>query len=156
MSEKIATFAAGCFWGVEAKFRKLDGVIDAVVGYTGGNVENPTYRMVCTTETGHAEAVRITYDPDKISYEKLVRVFFDLHNPTTPNRQGPDVGSQYRSVIFYQDEEQRQTAEKVKKELDQSNKYRSPIVTGIVPADDFFEAEEYHQRYYEKQGFWRG
>lgn len=156
MSEKKATFAAGCFWGVEAKFRKLDGVIDAVVGYTGGNVENPTYRMVCTTDTGHAEAVQITYDPDKISYEELVRVFFDLHNPTTPNRQGPDIGSQYRSVIFYHDEEQRQTAEKVKNDLDQSNKYNSPIVTGILPADDFYEAEEYHQRYYEKQGFWRG
>jgi len=155
MSEKKATFAAGCFWGVEAKFRKLDGVIDAVVGYTGGNVENPTYRMVCTTETGHAEAVRIIYDPDKISYEALVRKFFDLHNPTTPNRQGPDIGSQYRSVIFYHDEEQRQTAENVKQELDQSNKYNNPIVTGILPVEDFYEAEEYHQRYYEKHSFWR-
>ena len=155
MSEKKATFAAGCFWGVEAKFRKLDGVNDAVVGYTGGNVENPTYRMVCTTDTGHAEAVQITYDPNKISYETLVRKFFDLHNPTTPNRQGPDIGSQYRSVIFYHDEEQRQIAEKVKKELDQSNKYNSPIVTGILPVEDFYEAEEYHQRYYEKHSFWR-
>lgn len=155
MSEKKATFAAGCFWGVEAKFRKLDGVIDAVVGYTGGNVENPTYRMVCTTDTGHAEAVQINYNPDKISYETLVRKFFDLHNPTTPNRQGPDIGSQYRSVIFYHSEEQRQTAEKVKKELDQSDKYNSPIVTGILPVEDFYEAEEYHQRYYEKQSFWR-
>src|SRR6056297_3098204 len=154
MSEKKATFAAGCFWGVEAKFRKLDGVNDAVVGYTGGNVENPTYRMVCTTETGHAEAVRIIYDPDKISYEALVRKFFDLHNPTTPNRQGPDIGSQYRSVIFYHDEEQRQTAENVKQELDQSNKYNNPIVTGILPVEDFYEAEEYHQRGYEKHSFW--
>lgn len=155
MSEKKATFAAGCFWGVEAKFRKLDGVIDAVVGYTGGNVENPTYRMVCTTDTGHAEAVQITYDPDKIGYETLVRKFFDLHNPTTPNRQGPDIGSQYRSVIFYHSEEQRQTAEKIKNELDQSKKYNNPIVTGILPVEDFYEAEEYHQRYYEKHSFWR-
>lgn len=155
MSEKKATFAAGCFWGVEAKFRKLDGVIDAVVGYTGGNVENPTYRMVCTTDTGHAESVQITYDPDKISYETLVRKFFDLHNPTTPNRQGPDIGSQYRSVIFYHSEEQRQTAEKVKNELGQSKKYNNPIVTGILPVEDFYEAEEYHQRYYEKNSFWR-
>ena len=155
MSEKKATFAAGCFWGVEAKFRKLDGVIDAVVGYTGGNVENPTYRMVCTTDTGHAESVQITYDPDKISYETLVRKFFDLHNPTTPNRQGPDIGSQYRSVIFYHSEEQRQTAEKVKNELGQSKKYNNPIVTRILPVEDFYEAEEYHQRYYEKNSFWR-
>lgn len=155
MTEKKATFAAGCFWGVEANFRNIPGVIDAVVGYTGGDVENPTYKMVCTNETGHAEAVQIRYDPEEITYEALVRAFFDLHDPTTPNRQGPDVGSQYRSAIFYHDEQQRKIAEKVKEELNQSGKYRYPIVTGIVPAETFYKAEEYHQRYYAKHSFWR-
>lgn len=155
MSEKTATFAAGCFWGVEASLRKIPGVIDAVVGYTGGEVENPTYRMVCSNKTGHAEAVQVKYDPDKINYEDLVQVFFDLHDPTTPNRQGPDVGSQYRSVIFYHDEEQRKIAEQVKKDLNQSGKYSYPIVTAIVPADNFYKAEEYHQRYYAKNTFYR-
>lgn len=155
MNHKTATFAAGCFWGVEANFNKLPGVIDTVVGYTGGEVENPTYRMVCSDKTGHAEAVRVIYDPDQIAYADLVRAFFDLHDPTTPNRQGPDVGSQYRSVIFYHDEEQRKTAEQVKSELDASGKYRYPIVTQIVPADEFYKAEEYHQKYYAKDHFWR-
>jgi methionine-S-sulfoxide reductase len=155
MSEKRAMFAAGCFWGVEASFNKIPGVVDTVVGYSGGNVKNPTYHMVCSGATGHAEAVQITYDPDKISYEDLVKTFFDLHDPTTPNRQGPDVGSQYRSVIFYHDQEQRQVAEGVKSELDGSGKYRDPIVTQIVPAQDFNEAEEYHQDYYAKHKFWR-
>jgi methionine-S-sulfoxide reductase len=155
MNHKTATFAAGCFWGVEANFNKLPGVIDTVVGYTGGEVENPTYRMVCSDKTGHAEAVRVIYDPDQIAYADLVRAFFDLHDPTTPNRQGPDVGSQYRSVIFYHDEEQRKTAEQVKSELDASGKYRYPIVTQIFPADEFYKAEEYHQKYYAKDHFWR-
>jgi len=150
MTNKIATFAAGCFWGVEASFKKLPGVIDTVVGYTGGEVENPSYRMVCSGNTGHAEAIRITYDPDKITYKDLLKAFFDLHNPTTPNRQGPDVGSQYRSAIFYHDEGQHKTAEETINELDQSGNYRYPIVTQIVPADDFYEAEEYHQNYYDK------
>ena len=155
MTEKKATFAAGCFWGVEAKLRKTPGVIDTVVGYTGGEVENPTYRMVCTIDTGHAEAVQVTYDPDQISYENLVRVFFSLHDPTTPDRQGPDVGSQYRSAIFYHNEEQRKIAQKVKDELNQMDEYQNPIVTEIVPAGDFYKAEEYHQQYYAKHSFRR-
>ena len=150
MAEKIATFAAGCFWGVEAKFRKLPGVIDTVVGYTGGDVENPTYKMVCSHKTGHAEAVQVTYNPDEISYEVLVRSFFDFHNPTTPNRQGFDIGSQYRSAIFYHNQKQAEIATKVKEELEQSGGFRRNIVTQIVPIDDFYRAEEYHQRYYEK------
>jgi peptide-methionine (S)-S-oxide reductase len=153
MTEKTATFAAGCFWGVEASLRKIEGVTDTVVGYTGGEVENPTYKLVCTNTTGHAEAVQVTYNPDQIPYEDLVRAFFDLHDPTTPNRQGPDVGSQYRSAIFYHDEEQREIAESVKEQLNDSGKYRYPIVTEIVPAGDFYKAEDYHQRYYAKHSF---
>lgn len=153
MTEKKATFAAGCFWGVEANFRNIPGIIDAVVGYTGGDVENPTYHMVCTNKTGHAEAVQIRYNPDEITYGELVRAFFDLHDPTTPNRQGPDVGSQYRSVIFYHDEQQHKIAEQVKQDLNQSGKYRYPIVTGIILAEEFYKAEEYHQRYYAKHSF---
>ena len=150
MAEKIATFAAGCFWGVEAKFRKLPGVIDTVVGYTGGDVENPTYKMVCSHKTGHAEAVQVTYDPDELSYEVLVRSFFDFHNPTTPNRQGFDIGSQYRSAIFYHNQKQAEIARQVKEELEQSGDFRRNIVTQIIPADNYYRAEEYHQRYYEK------
>jgi len=155
MAEKIAIFAAGCFWGVEAKFRQLPGVIDTAVGYTGGHMENPTYHMVCSNKTGHAESVRVIFDPAKITFEELVRVFFDIHNPTSKNRQGFDVGSQYRSVIFYKDEEQLKSAENIIKELNQSGKFQSEIVTELVPAEDFFKAEEYHQRYYEKQSFRR-
>lgn len=153
MTTNKATFAAGCFWGIEASFKKLRGVMDTVVGYTGGQVENPTYRMVCSDKTGHAEAIQITYDPDKIAYEDLVKFFFDLHDPTTPNRQGPDLGSQYRSVIFYHDEDQRKTAEAIKQELDGSGKYRYTIVTQIIPAPEFYVAEDYHQDYYAKRGF---
>jgi peptide-methionine (S)-S-oxide reductase len=155
MPQSKATFAAGCFWGVEASFNKMPGVLDTVVGYSGGEVKNPTYRMVCSDQTGHAEAVQITYDPDIITYKDLVKAFFDLHDPTTPNRQGPDAGSQYRSVIFYHDQEQRQIAEQVKSELDGSGRYRYSIVTQIVPAQDFYIAEEYHQDYYAKHSFWR-
>lgn len=155
MAEKTATFAAGCFWGVEANFLKIPGVIDTVVGYTGGHVENPTYKMVCTHKTGHAEAVQVTYDPDQVSYEMLVRAFFGFHNPTTPNRQGLDFGSQYRSAIFYHDQEQAEIATKVKEELEQSGDFRRQIVTQIVPLKDFYIAEEYHQRYYEKHRSWR-
>jgi peptide-methionine (S)-S-oxide reductase len=150
MSEELATFAAGCFWGVEADFRNIPGVFDTVVGYTGGQTENPTYQEVCTHTTGHAEAVRVSFDTEKISFEQLVEAFFDLHDPTTQNRQGPDVGSQYRSAIFYHNETQKQTAEAVKQALDQSGKYSWPIVTQIVPAGPFYTAEKYHQRYYEK------
>ncbi len=150
MSSNYATFAAGCFWGVEDKLGKIPGVTATMVGYTGGEVENPTYRMVCTNQTGHAEAVRVSYDPDQIDYETLVRRFFEIHNPTTLDRQGPDIGSQYRSAIFYHNDEQRRIAERVVTELNQSGKFPYPIVTEIVPAGDFFEAEEYHQKYYAK------
>lgn len=155
MNEKNATFAAGCFWGIEAKFREIEGVVDAEVGYTGGHVENPTYRMVCSKKTGHAESVQITYDPDQVSYEELVRAFFEMHNPTSHNRQGWDIGSQYRSAIFYHDEAQKNTAENIKEELNRSGKYNKPIATEIAPLDEFYRAEEYHQLYYAKQGFGR-
>ena len=153
MSTKTATFAAGCFWGVEDKLGKIPGVLETRVGYTGGEVENPTYRMVCTNQTGHAEAVHVTYNPDQIDYETLVRRFFEIHNPTTLNRQGPDIGSQYRSAVFYHNDEQRRIAEGVKEELNRSGKFSYPIVTEIVPAGDFYEAEEYHQKYYEKNRY---
>jgi methionine-S-sulfoxide reductase len=145
-----ATFAAGCFWGVEAKFIKVPGVIDTVVGYTGGDVDNPTYKMVCSHKTGHAEAVQVTYDPDQVSYEALVRVFFDLHNPTSLNRQGFDIGNQYRSAIFYHNKEQEQIARKIVADLEGASKFRRSIVTEISPLKEFFRAEEYHQRYYQK------
>ncbi len=149
---KKATFGAGCFWGVEAMFRKVPGVIDAVSGYTGGTLENPTYEQVCSSETGHAEAVEVTYDIEKVSYEKLLAVFWNNHNPTTPNQQGPDYGSQYRSAIFYYDDEQKQLAEESKAALSASAKWPRPIVTEIIPAETFYPAEEYHQRYFEKLG----
>lgn len=153
MNKQKATFAAGCFWGVEAKFRMIEGVLDAEVGYTGGNVKNPTYRMVCSKRTGHAEAVQITYDADQASYETLVRAFFEMHNPTSRNRQGWDIGSQYRSAIFYHNEEQKEIAENVKNELEKSGNYRKPFATEISPADEFYRAEEYHQQYYAKEGY---
>jgi methionine-S-sulfoxide reductase len=155
MNKKIATFAAGCFWGVEAHLKEITGVLDTIVGYTGGKVENPTYHMVCTDKTGHAEAVQVTYDSDTLTYEQLLREFFKLHNPTTPNRQGLDVGSQYRSAIFYHNEEQREIAERVKQELNQSGEFRQEIATEIVPAGNFYQAEEYHQNYYAKHSFRR-
>ncbi|MFX0179952.1 MAG: peptide-methionine (S)-S-oxide reductase MsrA [Candidatus Hodarchaeota archaeon] len=145
-----ATFGAGCFWGVEARFRKVKGVIDAIVGYTGGKTENPTYKDVCTDKTGHAEVVQVTYDPSIVSYEELLEVFWNIHNPTTLNRQGWDIGTQYRSVVFYHSEEQKQKALKLKEKLNKSGKYINPIVTEITPASVFYKAEEYHQRYYEK------
>lgn len=149
---KKATFGAGCFWGVEALFRKVPGVVDAVSGYTGGTLDHPTYEQVCTGDTGHAEAVEVMYDADVVSYERLLDVFWNNHNPTTPNQQGPDHGSQYRSVIFYHDEEQRKLAEHSKQALAQSKKWSKPIVTEIVPVETFYTAEEYHQRYFEKLG----
>lgn len=145
-----ATFAAGCFWGVEAVFRAVDGVIDTAVGYTGGDFDNPTYEDVCSDKTGHAEAVLVTFDPDRVSYEQLLDVFWECHDPTTENRQGPDVGTQYRSAIFYHDDAQRAAAAASKDRLEQSGVYHRPIVTEIAPAATFHRAEEYHQRYFQK------
>jgi peptide-methionine (S)-S-oxide reductase len=147
-----ATFGAGCFWGVESAFRELKGVTDAAVGYMGGTLANPTYQDVCTDRTGHAEVVQLDYDPQQISYEQLLRAFFDLHDPTTLNRQGPDYGKQYRSVIFFHDAEQEREAQKIKDELDLSGRFPRKIVTQIAPASDFWRGEEYHQRYFEKHG----
>lgn len=147
-----ATFAAGCFWGVEARFAELPGVLATEVGYTGGTTADPTYRQVCAHPTGHAEAVRLEYDPDEISYEELLEAFFAMHDPTTPNRQGPDVGSQYRSVIFYHSGEQERAARACVKRLDESGHFGRPIVTETVVAPEFWRAEEYHQRYFEKNG----
>ncbi len=152
MTEKKATFGAGCFWGVEAVFRQVAGVTATEVGYAGGHTENPSYEQVCSHTTGHAEVVQVTYDPERVSYEELVDVFWGKHNPTQLNRQGWDIGDQYRSVIFFHDEEQREAAERSKAELDASGKYRKPVVTKIEPAPAFYPAEEYHQRYLEKQG----
>ena len=151
MSEQ-ATFGAGCFWGVEALFRKVPGVLDAAVGYAGGVTENPTYESVCTGRTEHAEVVHVEFDPEQVSFETLLQVFWSNHNPTTPNRQGPDWGTQYRSVVFFHSEAQQQAAEKLKAELDASGKFPRPIVTQIVPFTAFYRAEEYHQRYLEKRG----
>lgn len=145
-----ATFAGGCFWGVEANFRRLPGVISATSGYTGGHTQNPSYQDVCTDRTGHAEAVEVEFDPAKISYDKLVDAFWSLHDPTTPNRQGPDVGTQYRSAIFYHDAEQEKAAVASRERAQKSGRFRRPIVTEILPAGTFYPAEEYHQRYYEK------
>lgn len=145
-----AYFAAGCFWSPEARFRELDGVVETQVGYQGGTAENPTYEQVCGGGTGHAETVEVEFDPGRISYEQLVRFFFDLHDPTTPNRQGPDIGTQYRSAIFYADEAQKETAQAVKRELAERGAFSRQIVTEISPAPTFWRAEEYHQRYEEK------
>ena len=150
MDKHTATFAAGCFWGVESDFRDIPGVLDTEVGYVGGQMANPTYRQVCTDTTGHAEAVRVTFDPAVVSYDTLLDAFWSLHDPTQLNRQGPDVGSQYRSAIFFEDDGQR-TAAEASKERAQS-RFGRPIVTAIVPSQPFYRAEDYHQRYLEKQG----
>jgi peptide-methionine (S)-S-oxide reductase len=152
MTTEQATFGAGCFWGVETTFRNVEGVTDAAVGYAGGTKENPTYEDVCTDETGHAEVVQVEFDPVRVSYEKLLDVFWTNHNPTTLNRQGPDVGRQYRSVIFYHSPEQKRAAEESKAALEKSGRFRQAIVTQIEPAPKFYRAEEYHQRYLEKRG----
>jgi peptide-methionine (S)-S-oxide reductase len=152
MDMQTAAFGAGCFWGVEAEFRQLKGVTDTAVGYMGGTVKNPTYQDVCTDRTGHAEVVQVHYDPEQVTYEELLRVFWENHDPTTKNRQGPDVGSQYRSVIFYYSPEQEAAARKSKDEMDRSGRFKRPIVTEIVAAPEFWPAEEYHQRYLEKRG----
>jgi len=150
--ESKATFGAGCFWGVEAAFRQIPGVISTAVGYLGGTMDNPTYYDVCTGRTGHAEVVEVTYDPDRVTYDDLLTVFWENHDPTTLNRQGPDVGTQYRSAIFYQDEAQKDAAVRSKDERDRSGHYRRPIVTEITPATEFYMAEDYHQQYLEKRG----
>jgi len=152
MKTETATFAAGCFWGVEETFRKLDGVLSTSVGYTGGKTSKPTYKEVCTDTTGHAEAVQIDFDPSRLSYQKLLEVFFENHDPTTPDRQGPDVGKQYRSAIFVHDDQQRRLAEAEKNKRNASGEYVGPLVTQIEPAGTFWPAEEYHQRYYQKKG----
>jgi peptide-methionine (S)-S-oxide reductase len=147
-----ASFAAGCFWGVEAAFRQVEGVLDTAVGYSGGRLENPTYEDVCSGRTGHAETVEVEYDPSRVSYDQLLDVFWENHDPTTLNRQGPDVGEQYRSAIFFHTPEQQVAATASKAKLEKSGKYKRPIVTQIQPASKFFRAEEYHQRYLEKHG----
>lgn len=147
-----ATFGAGCFWGVEEVYRRLPGVISTTAGYAGGNYENPTYRDVCSGKTGHAEVVEVEYDPAQVSYEQLLDVFWNNHNPTTLNRQGPDVGEQYRSAIFYHTPEQEATARASKEQLQHSGKFKRPIVTEITPAGTFYPAEEYHQQYLAKRG----
>jgi peptide-methionine (S)-S-oxide reductase len=149
---QLATFAAGCFWGVEESFSKIKGVKSTMVGYTGGRHTNPTYRDVCTDSTGHAEAIQLQYDPEEVTYEELLKVFWSTHNPTTKNRQGPDIGSQYRSVIFYHTPEQELSARSSIEELEKSGRFSNRIVTEIVPASTFYKAEQYHQKYYEKKG----
>jgi peptide-methionine (S)-S-oxide reductase len=147
-----ATFGAGCFWGVEVAFRQVRGVTEATAGYLGGTLANPTYEDVCTGRTGHAEVVEVTYDPEKVSYEDLLNVFWSSHDPTTLNRQGPDRGTQYRSAIFYHSEAQKQAAVGSKDRWNNSGRFSGPIVTEITPASTFYRAEEYHQRYLEKHG----
>ncbi len=147
-----ATFGAGCFWGVEASFRQIKGVVATAVGYSGGNYPNATYKDVCSGRTGHAEVVEVTYDPARVSYEDLLRVFWDNHNPTTLNRQGWDIGTQYRSAIFFHSPEQEEEARASKAALEASGKWRKPIVTEIVAVGPFYRAEDYHQQYLEKRG----
>ena len=152
MSAQEAMFGAGCFWGVEATFAHVPGVLETVVGYAGGTLPNPTYDQVCSHSTGHAEVIWLRFDPAIISYTKLLEIFFEIHNPTLLNRQGPDIGSQYRSVIFYDNEEQHDLAFKAIEDLEAAKKYDKKIVTQVVPTTPFYRAEEYHQRYLEKKG----
>lgn len=152
MSMEKATFGAGCFWGVEAEFREIPGVVDAAVGFAGGTTVNPTYHDVCGGQTGHAEVCEVTFDPQRVSYEALLDAFWQIHDPTTRDRQGPDFGTQYRSVIFYHTPAQRDAAIASKAAVEASGRFKRPIVTEIVPAGPFYRAEEYHQRYLEKQG----
>jgi peptide-methionine (S)-S-oxide reductase len=147
-----ATFAAGCFWGVEDAFRQVKGVTSTTVGYTGGHMKNPTYKEVCTDRTGHAEAVEVEFNPSEVSYRELLAVFFQSHDPTTLNRQGPDIGTQYRSAIFFHGAEQEAAAHEAKAALEKAGVFKRPIVTEIMPAPDFYRAEEYHQQYFEKHG----
>ncbi len=152
MAREQATFGAGCFWGVEAAYRQIPGVLATTVGYAGGRTENPTYRDVCSHTTGHAEVVQVDYDPDRVSYDELLQVFWENHDPTQLNRQGPDIGDQYRSVIFFHSPEQEAAARASLAGLEEAKAYRRPIVTQIVPAETFYPAEDYHQQYLEKRG----
>jgi peptide-methionine (S)-S-oxide reductase len=152
MQREKATFGAGCFWGVEAEFRQVKGVVATAVGYEGGTLANPTYRDVCSHRSGHAEVVEVDFDPARVSYEELLHVFWENHDPTTPNRQGPDVGTQYRSVIFYHNPQQQAAAQASQEHLQAAGRFRRPIVTQIVPAEQFYRAEDYHQQYLEKRG----
>jgi peptide-methionine (S)-S-oxide reductase len=152
MTTDKAMFAAGCFWGVEAAFRRLPGVLSTEVGYSGGHTKNPTYKDVCGDETGHAEVVLVEFDPSQVSFGKLLKVFWSEHDPTQLNRQGPDVGSQYRSAVFFYSPEQKAVAEESKRELEKSGSFKRPVVTEITPAREFYRAEEYHQQYLEKRG----
>lgn len=152
---ETATFGAGCFWGVEARFRQVPGVLDTAVGFMGGSKDNPSYQEVCTDRTGHAEVVQVTFDPATVTYVQLLKVFWEVHDPTQLNRQGPDVGTQYRSAIFFHSEQQKTAAEAALRELEASGAYTEPIATEIVPAGTFWRAEEYHQRYLEKRGLGR-
>lgn len=147
-----ATFGAGCFWGVEDAFRKLEGVVETQVGYSGGNFDHPSYQDVCSGVTSHAEVVEVTFNPEIITYNDLLDVFWNIHNPTTLNRQGPDIGDQYRSVIFYHNSQQERLARESKQELEESGRYPRKIVTEIMPVSTFWRAEEYHQKYFEKTG----
>ncbi len=146
----VATFGGGCFWCTEAAFKELEGVHEVTSGYAGGDAEDPSYEAVCRGDTGHAEVVRIEYDPDRISYPELLEVFFTVHDPTTLNREGPDVGEQYRSIVLCHDDQQRELVESFIEELEQEDAYDDPVVTEVVPLEAFYEAEEYHQDYYEK------
>jgi len=152
MQTEKATFGAGCFWGVEEAFRNVKGVLSTSVGYAGGTQQNPTYQDVCTDKTGHAEVVEVEFDPSQVSYDELLDLFWSNHNPTTPNRQGPDVGTQYRSVIFYHSPEQQASANASKEKLEKSGRFNRPIVTHVEPAPTFWRAEEYHQHYLQKRG----
>lgn len=149
---EFATFGAGCFWGVEAAFQQVPGVLETAVGYSGGHTQNPNYRDVCTDETGHAEVVQVTFDPAKVTFAQLLDVFWKLHDPTQVNRQGPDVGTQYRTAIFFHSREQEEIAKKSRAALEASGKLRRPIATEITPAGTFYRAEEYHQKYLQKRG----
>ncbi len=149
---QTATFGAGCFWGVEEAYRQVDGVVDTAVGFSGGSTTDPSYKEVCTGRTGHAEVVQVTFDPSKVSYEKLLDVLWDNHNPTTRNRQGWDIGSQYRSVIFTHTPEQVDAAHRSVEQLEQSGRFRKPVVTEIIPFSEFYRAEDYHQQYLAKRG----
>ena len=152
MTVETATFGAGCFWHVESDFRKVEGVVSTTVGYEGGTKPQPTYKDVCSDQTGHAEVVQVEYDPSRVSYDRLLGLFFEMHDPTSMDRQGLDVGSQYRSVIYYHSPEQKEAAEKYRERLEKSGQFSRPIVTVIAPTTKFWEAEEYHQQYYEKKG----
>lgn len=152
MTKEVATFGAGCFWGVEARFREIDGVLETAVGYLGGEYDNPSYEDVCSGRTGHAEVVQMVYDSGKVGYDELLEVFWEMHDPTSLNRQGPDSGTQYRSAVFYHTPEQKAAAEASRDRLDASGRFSRPVVTEITPASTFHRAEEYHQRYLEKKG----